>query len=101
MAGLRRTTRFRFLRWLIRFIGVIVPRRFRARFRLEWEAELEYRGELLSRWDRLDNDSHGQLNKDDWWRSLKWGSLSLAKAQRSRRSENYFGSFSACWVNYQ
>src|SRR5262245_3505265 len=41
-------------RWLIRFIGVIVPRRFRARFRREWEAELEYREELLARWDRLD-----------------------------------------------
>src|SRR5262249_54342644 len=40
--------------WLIRFIGVIVPRRFRARFRQEWEAELEYREELLARWDRLD-----------------------------------------------
>jgi hypothetical protein len=26
-----RTTRFRFWLWLIRFIGVIVPRRFRAR----------------------------------------------------------------------
>src|SRR5262245_30174861 len=40
--------------WLIRFIGVIVPRRCRARFRQEWEAELEYREELLARWDRLD-----------------------------------------------
>jgi putative ABC transport system permease protein len=50
-AGLRT---FRFWRWLIRFIGVIVPRRFRARFRQEWEAELEYREEMLARWDRLD-----------------------------------------------
>jgi hypothetical protein len=48
MAGLRRTTRFRFCRWLIGFIGVIVPRRFRARFRQEWEAELEYRDALLA-----------------------------------------------------
>src|SRR5262245_66411289 len=54
MAGLTQTTRFRFWRWLIRFIGVIVPRRFRARFRQEWEAELEYREALLARWDRLD-----------------------------------------------
>src|SRR5262245_8975447 len=54
MADTTRTTRFRFWRWLIRFIGVIVPRRFRARFRQEWEAELEYREELLARWDRLD-----------------------------------------------
>src|SRR5215813_13127643 len=54
MAGSTQTTRFRFWRWLIRFIGVIVPRRFRARFRQEWEAELEYREALLARWDRLD-----------------------------------------------
>jgi macrolide transport system ATP-binding/permease protein len=40
--------------WIIRFIGVIVPRRFRARFHQEWEAELEYREALLARWDRLD-----------------------------------------------
>src|SRR5499425_806160 len=50
-AGLRT---FRFWRWLIRFIGVIVPQRFRARFRQEWEAELEYREGMLARWDRLD-----------------------------------------------
>src|SRR5262245_2994321 len=54
MSEARQTTRFRFWRWLIRFIGVIVPRRFRARFRQEWEAELEYREALLARWDRLD-----------------------------------------------
>src|SRR5215468_1376985 len=41
-------------RRLIAFIGVIVPRRFRARFRREWEAELEHREALLARWDRLD-----------------------------------------------
>ena len=39
-AGLRT---FRFWLWLIRFIGVIVPQRFRTRWRREWEAELEYR----------------------------------------------------------
>jgi predicted permease len=41
-------------RRLIALISAIVPRRFRARFRQEWEAELEYREELLARWDRLD-----------------------------------------------
>jgi hypothetical protein len=40
--------------WLIHFIGVIVPRRFRARWQHEWEAELEYREAMLARWDRLD-----------------------------------------------
>ncbi|MBO0801036.1 MAG: ABC transporter permease, partial [Blastocatellia bacterium] len=55
------TTRFRFWRRLIRLIGVIVPRRLRARFRREWEAELEYREALLSKWDRLDWRSELEL----------------------------------------
>src|SRR5215475_2729732 len=41
-------------RRLIALFGVIVPRRFRARFLQEWEAELEHREALLARWDRLD-----------------------------------------------
>src|SRR5262249_43025555 len=40
--------------WLIRVIGVLVPRRLRADWRREWEAELRYREELLAEWDRLD-----------------------------------------------
>ena len=52
--------------WLIRFIGVIVPHRFRVRFRQEWEAELEYREELLARWDRLDRRKKLEL----LWRSI-------------------------------
>jgi hypothetical protein len=39
--------------WLIRVIGVIVPRRLRADWRLEWEAELRYREGLLADWDNL------------------------------------------------
>jgi predicted permease len=39
-------------RRLIALIGVIVPRRFRSRWRREWEAELEYREALLARWGR-------------------------------------------------
>jgi predicted permease len=39
---------------LIRVIGVIVPRRLRADWRQEWEAELRYREMLLAEWDRLD-----------------------------------------------
>lgn len=39
--------------WLIRVIGVIVPRRLRADWRQEWEAELRYRESLLADWDRL------------------------------------------------
>src|SRR5262250_1743387 len=51
-AGLRT---FRFWLWLIRLIGVIVPRRLRADWRREWEAELRHREELLDEWDRLDS----------------------------------------------
>jgi putative ABC transport system permease protein len=40
--------------WLIKFIGIIVPRRLRASWRQEWEAELEYRESLLADWDKLD-----------------------------------------------
>src|SRR5215475_2009199 len=39
--------------WLIRVIGVIVPRRLRADWRQEWEAELRYRETLLAEWDKL------------------------------------------------
>src|SRR5215510_7323739 len=54
MAGVTQTTRFRF--WLspVRVIGVIVPRRLRADWRQEWEAELRYREQLLAEWDKLD-----------------------------------------------
>jgi putative ABC transport system permease protein len=54
MAGSRQTTHFRSWLWLIAFIGVIVPRRLRADWRQEWEAELRHREVLLAEWDRLD-----------------------------------------------
>src|SRR5205814_1341050 len=47
------TKRSRFWLWLIRAIGVIVPRRLRADWRQEWEAELRYRELLLAEWDKL------------------------------------------------
>jgi len=47
-------TRFRFWLWLITVIGVIVPRRLRADWRQEWEAELRFRERILAEWDRLD-----------------------------------------------
>ena len=49
-----RKNRFRFWLWLIRVVGVIVPRRLRADWRHEWEAELCHRERLLAEWDRLD-----------------------------------------------
>jgi putative ABC transport system permease protein len=39
--------------WLIRFVGLIVPRRLRADWRQEWEAELHCRETLLAEWDKL------------------------------------------------
>src|SRR5499426_4249264 len=39
---------------LITLIGVIVPRRLRADWRQEWEAELRYREGLLAEWANLD-----------------------------------------------
>src|SRR6266849_8217924 len=39
--------------WLIRAIGVIVPRRLRADWKQEWDAELRYRELLLADWDKL------------------------------------------------
>ena len=85
MADSTQTKRFRFWRRLIRFIGVIVPRRFRARFRQEWEAELEYREAMLARWDRLDWRNKLEL----LWRSLGafWDALWL---QRQRLEEDMF-----------
>src|SRR5499426_991909 len=39
--------------WIVRLIGVIVPRKLRADWREEWEAELQYRETLLAEWDKL------------------------------------------------
>src|SRR5262245_46938086 len=57
----RQTTRFRFWLWLIRLIGVIVPRRLRADWRQEWESELRYRERMLAEWDRLDRRNKLEL----------------------------------------
>jgi len=40
--------------WLIRFVGLIVPRRLRRDWRQEWEAELQWREQQLAEWDKLD-----------------------------------------------
>jgi hypothetical protein len=53
MAGSTNTTRFRCWPWLIALVGVIVPRRLRADWRQEWEAELRYRELLLAETSKL------------------------------------------------
>ena len=50
MADATQTSR---LRWWLWLIGVIVPRRLRADWRQEWEAELRHRELLLADWDKL------------------------------------------------
>jgi putative ABC transport system permease protein len=40
--------------WVVKFIGVLVPRRLRVDWRQEWEAELRCREALLAEWERLD-----------------------------------------------
>jgi len=75
MADSKQKTRFRLWLWLIRIIGVIVPRRIRADWQHEWEAELQHRELLLADWDRLN-----WSNKLDLlWRSTSafWDALWL------------------------
>src|SRR5262245_13201159 len=85
MADPVRISRLRFWLWLIRAIGVIVPRRLRGNWRREWEAELRHREELLAQWDRLD-----RRNKIDLLRrstSAFWDALWL---QPKRLEEEMF-----------
>jgi putative ABC transport system permease protein len=77
-----RTTRFRFWRWLIALIGVIVPRRLRADWRQEWEAELQYRETLLAEWEQL----NWRSKLDLLWHSL--GAFMDALSLQPRRMED-------------
>ncbi|MGH9768529.1 MAG: ABC transporter permease, partial [Blastocatellia bacterium] len=66
--------------WLVRVIGVIVPRRLRADWRQEWEAELRYRETLLAEWDKLNwrnkidllRRSLGAFWDALWLQQLRW-----------------------------
>jgi predicted permease len=53
MVDSNRRTHLRFWLWLIALVGVIVPRRLRADWKQEWEAELQHREALLADWDKL------------------------------------------------
>src|SRR5262245_2633331 len=66
MGASTRKKLFRIWLWLIRGIGGIVPRRVRADWRQEWEAELRYREESLAEWDKLDR----RAKLDLLWHSL-------------------------------
>lgn len=84
--------RFRFWLWFIRLIGVIVPRRLRADWRQEWEAELRHREALLAEWERL--DWRGKL--DLLWRSTSafWDAMWL---QPSRLEDEMFQDIRYGW----
>jgi len=85
MGRVTQVRRFRFWLWLIRVVGVIVPRRLRRDWRQEWEAELRYREALLADWDRL--DWRHKLNL--LWRSTSafWDALWL---QPQRMEDDMF-----------
>ena len=68
---------------LIALIGVIVPKRLRADWREEWEAELRIREQRLADWDRLDSWERWDLLRRS--SSAFWDALSL---QRQRREED-------------
>jgi len=68
--------------WLVRVIGVIVPRRLRADWRQEWEAELQYRETLITQWGKLDRRAKLAL----LWHSL--GAFADALWMQPRRMED-------------
>ncbi|MEK6322867.1 MAG: ABC transporter permease [Acidobacteriota bacterium] len=76
----------------VRIIGVIVPRRLRADWRQEWEAELRYRESLLAEWDKL----NWQTKLDLFWRSLGafWDALWL---QPQRLEDEMFQDLRFGW----
>ena len=67
-------------RWLITLIGVIVPRRLRADWKQEWEAELQHRELLLTDWDKLNWKTKFDLLRRSlgafwdalWLQSYRW-----------------------------
>ncbi len=84
---------------LIYIIGVIVPRRLRADWQQEWEAELRHREELLAEWDNLNWRTKFDLLRrslgafqdalllqpkrweDDMWQDLRFGVRMLLKSK--------------------
>src|SRR5262249_44100482 len=86
-------------RSLIALISVIVPRRFPARFRREWEAELEYREAALAKWNRLDRTAKIEMFRrslgafwdalllqprrleDEMFQDLRYGARMLLKSK--------------------
>jgi macrolide transport system ATP-binding/permease protein len=68
--------------WVVSIVGVIVPRRLRADWREEWEAELRCREQRLAKWDRLDRREKWNLLRRS--ASAFWDALWL---QRQRKED--------------
>lgn len=68
---------------LIALIGLLVPRRLRADWRTEWEAELRHREQLLAEWDKLDWQS-----KLDLWRRSAGAFIDALLLQPRRWEDN-------------
>jgi macrolide transport system ATP-binding/permease protein len=68
--------------WVVAVIGLFVPRRLRADWREEWEAELRCREQRLAEWNRLDGREKWDLLRRS--SSAFWDALSL---QRQRRED--------------
>src|SRR5215216_8133142 len=71
--------------WLIRVMGLIVPRRFRSDWKQEWEAELRHRESLLEEWEKLNWQAKLDLlrrSTGSFWDALWF--------QRSRLEEEMF-----------
>ena len=89
--------------WLIAFIGVIVPRRLRADWRLEWEAELQWRERQLAEWDKLDGKnklellwySVGAFTDALWLQPKRWEDEMIQDLRYGVRTLLHRPSFSA------
>ena len=77
---------------LITLIGVIVPRKLRADWKQEWQAELRHRETLLADWDKLD----WRAKLDLLGRSLGafWDSALVANLSMGGRDDSGL----ACWI---
>jgi hypothetical protein len=86
--------------WFIRFIGLIVPRRLRADWRQEWEAELRYRERLLAEWDRLDWRNKIELLRRStsafgdalWLQQLRWEDEMIQDFRYAARINRFYKS---------
>lgn len=66
--------------WILRFIGLLVPRRLRTDWRMEWEAELRSREAMIAGWKELDwknkldlsGHSLGALLDALWLQPRRW-----------------------------